>query len=264
MSGQSVRKPGAAEPPAGLDAGLRRDIFLRSLALQASWHPQRMQNLGLLHSVVPWLRRSRPTPAVARRFCRRHYGFFNTNPFLVNFLLGGLIRLEEENLRSGGGLEKTAANFKTSMGRALASLGDQFFWRGLQPAVLMLTAIGVLAGLGWMSLVPVLINAILMTVLRWRALGAGYDLGLDIVALLDRPTWHRAINFTKRLGTFAGGFCLGLYVIRAWRGGIPLDGVKPLVGLVLAFSFGCLLRRRLPGELVFLLLAPLALALTRI
>lgn len=247
-----------------MESGLRRRVFWRSLALQASWHPERMQNLGLLFAVLPWLRRTGPSAAAARRFSRRHYGFFNTNPFLSGYLIGGLIRLEEENLRSGGAIERTVGNFKESLGRALASLGDQLFWLGLQPALLMLAAAGVLAGLGWTPLLLLIIGAALVGLLRWRSLDAGYRLGMDIVDLLDRPVWHRSIRLANRLGMLAGGACLGLYVVRVARGGGAPDPAALGAVTAAAFAAGLLLRRRLPGELAFLLLAPLALALARI
>ena len=75
---------------------LQWSLFLRSLALQGSWNHQRMQNLGLLWTVLTWLRLNRGDVNRDRVFCRRYYGYFNTNPYLANFLFGGLIRLEED------------------------------------------------------------------------------------------------------------------------------------------------------------------------
>ena len=107
---------------------LQMQIFLRSLALQASWNGQRMQNLGLLVTLLPWLRRQPSDINRDRLFCRRYYEYFNTNPYLANLIIGGLVRLEQESLDSGVGGSAMARTFRDSLCRAFASLGDQLFW----------------------------------------------------------------------------------------------------------------------------------------
>ena len=80
--------------PAGiLPRGMHWRIFLASLGLQGSWNPQRMQNLGLLATLLGWLRGLPRDVERDSRFCRRYYDFFNTNPYLANYLIGGLLRL---------------------------------------------------------------------------------------------------------------------------------------------------------------------------
>ena len=116
-------------------------VFLRTLSLQGSWNTQRMQNLGLVYALLPWLRQAKLPVREARQFCRRHYEYFNTNPYYANLLIGGLLRLEEENRRADGAMLKVVRNFKDSLGRALASLGDQFVWLGLQPALLVVASL---------------------------------------------------------------------------------------------------------------------------
>ncbi len=82
---------------------LKLRLFLRSLALQGSWNHERMQNLGLLVTLLPWLRRQPSDINRDRLFCRRYYEYFNTNPYLANLIIGGLVRLEQESLDSGVG-----------------------------------------------------------------------------------------------------------------------------------------------------------------
>jgi len=98
---------------------VRKKLFFRSLALQASWTSRRMQSLGLIYALYPWLESSNLQLKEKVIFCRRHLAYFNTNPYYANFLIGGLIRLEDENCENPGQL---ISSYKESLGRALASL----------------------------------------------------------------------------------------------------------------------------------------------
>jgi len=162
-------------------------IYLRTLGLQGSWNTQRMQNLGLVCALLPWLRRADLPPREARRFARRHYEYFNTNPYYANLLIGGLLRLEEDNRRMDGALLGTVRTFKDTLGRALASLGDQFFWLGLQPTLLVVASLAAAAGSLWAPLALVGVFALAQLAGRYRILVWGYDLGLEIADSLASP-----------------------------------------------------------------------------
>lgn len=256
----SARRPTAPPPP--LSRALRLAVVFRSLGLQASWNPRRMQHMGLLAAMMPWARARGLDRRELRRLCRDHFGYFNTNPYLANYVVGGLLRLEEEARRSGGGYERTIRSFKETVGRALASLGDQLFWLGLQPALLML---GVLFGLGgpaWTVLPPVALFAVWQLILRFRSLAEGYRLGMDIVDLLASPVWHQSIHVLKRAGAVLTGI-FAAWVVHAAAGlAREPGGPGAVLGLVLGAGLALGLRRRAPGEVLLLLLLPLALLLT--
>lgn len=253
---------GHVAPPEGLARGLRAAMLVRSLGLQASWNPRRMQHMGLLAVMMPWARARGLDRREIRRLCRDHFGFFNTNPYLANYVVGGLVRLEEEARRSGGGYERTIRSFRETVGRALASLGDQLFWLGLQPALLMLGVLFGLSAPAWTVLVPIAAFAVWQTILRYRSLDEGYRLGMDIVDLLGAPVWHQSIHVLKRAGAvLTGMFTAWIVHAAAGLARVP-DGSGAVLGLVLAAGSALWLRRRAPGEALLLLLLPLALALT--
>ncbi len=259
-TGQRPAEP--AEIPL-LKGRLLGDIFLRSLAMQASWNSQRMQNLGLLVTLLPFLRRLPVSLLERRRFCRRHYEFFNTNPYLANFLVGGLLRLEGEH--AAGHVPAAAIRtFKHTLARTYASLGDQLTWLGLKPTVLLLLSLLAILGYGDAILVAVL--ALTAAQLTWRcwALVAGYREGLDIVEWLARPHWYRAITSVKRAGMTLTGILAGYYVARLFPSETGhLDG--PLLGAVaLSAAVPLLVRQRVPVEGALFALLPLALLLTSI
>jgi len=237
-------------------------VFLRSLSLQASWNTQRMQNLGLLITVLPWLHRRPRSLQDDRRFCRRYFGFFNTNPYLANFVIGGLIRLENDRTNDVEVPEALITMFRDSLGRTFASLGDQLFWLGVRPALTM--AICLLGMHGWMIPILVLVGifAFYQLGMRWWALGRGYGLGMDIVELLDHPHWHRGIKWSKRVGMFLAGM-LGACYLGKVQGIVSSQGGGLVwAGVLLGFGIPFVLRKRLPGEAILVLTAVLAFVLS--
>ena len=260
MNPDLTRKP--EEPKVRLPRALQRSLFLRSLTLQASWNHQRMQNLGLLWNVLPWLRRKKRHVNRDRIFCRRYYGFFNTNPYLANFLIGGLVRLEEDR---AAGLEVESGfigTFRDSVGRALASLGDQLFWLGLRPTLVMLICFAGLLGQIPSILVILGIFTVSQLVLRWLALQRGYELGMDIVDLLFDKRWHLWIARTKRAGMVLTGMVIGLYLAQVADTGVSPGRGLLWIGTGLGMGLPVVLRKRLPGEVMILAALVMALLLT--
>lgn len=245
----------------GLSRSVREGTFLRSLALQGAWNPQRLQNLGLLVTLIPWLRQRELRLPERRRFCRRHYEMFNTNPYLANFIIGGLLRLETESYQTGGEGSEMVRTFRDSLARTFASLGDQLFWLGMQPALLMAACLLGYWNRVWLSLGLVILFAVCQLTLRRRALQIGYRLGLDIVELLAHPGWHRVIRATKRAALFLVGSFAGCYLARSFAPPAARDWLPLLACCSLGVGLPLLIRRRLAGEGLLLAALPVAVAL---
>lgn len=234
--------------PPKMPLKLQWKIFLRSLTLQASWNVQRMQNLGLLVTMLPWLRRQRRDINRDRVFCRVYYEYFNTNPYLANLIIGGLVRLEQDAVDHPETNPEMIRTFRDSLCRAFASLGDQLFWLGVRPTLTM--AICLLGMFGQIVPIVGLVGAfaILQLGVRFWAVGRSYSLGLDIVDLLNHPHWHRTITAAKRLGMLLTGMVVGVY-LNAVHNLDFMQGKGLLwIGVVLGLGLPLVLRRRLPGE----------------
>jgi len=249
-------------PSHDLPASVSGAIWIRSLALQAAWNRQRMQNLGFLTTLLPWLRRRTPGLQGRRFFCRRHFEMFNTNPYLANFIVGAVLRLEEERRDADRSQSVQIKMVKNSLARSFASLGDQFFWLGLQPALMLLSCLlGFWWGI-WPGLLVIVVFALSQLELRRRSLTIGYRLGLDIVDVLDHPGWHRCIRQAKRATLVLVGCFLGCYLARLFNSGSKLPILVILLTVPLGVGLPVLWRIRFVGEGWFLLALPLALILT--
>ena len=236
-----------------LPAAVAWRVFGRCLVLQASWNGQRMQNLGLLVALAPWLRRRGLDREQLRRICRRYYGYFNTNPYLASFVVGGLLRLECDRLEGQEVSARLVTGFRDTLARACGSLGDQLFWLGLRPALMMLACLLAMVGRWEVILALVLSFTLVQLQLRRRALDLGFGLGCDVVDVLARPGWHRVIAWFGRGALFLTGLTAGFYL----AGILDLAPVVGIVGPVTAAAVGlaipALVRQKASGEGQFLL-----------
>ncbi len=240
-------------PMPQLAAPIARRVLGRSLTLQASYNDQRMQNLGLLASLAPWLRGQGMDREQLRRICRRYYGYFNTNPYLANFVVGGLLRLEHDRCSGGTVPDRLVIGFRDTLARACGSLGDQLFWLGLRPALLMLACLLALVGRWETVLVLLLAFTGAQLFLRRRALALGFGLGPDVVDVLARPGWHRAIAWISRAALFLTGVVAGIYFAGVPSLKVAL-GAGPVVGAaVVGLGLPFLVRTRVSGEVQLLL-----------
>ena len=64
--------------------------------MQASWSFERMQSLGFAFAIAPALKKLYPNGAEYESRLRLHMDYFNTQPYLASFILGAVVRMEEE------------------------------------------------------------------------------------------------------------------------------------------------------------------------
>lgn len=222
--------PGGA--PAGGKLGARRLLPLlgRSFFLQASWSFERMQSVGFAAALAGEGRRLTPRDAAA--FLRRHLGYFNTNPVLASFLLGGVVRLEEE-VAAGRLPPEAVDRFKRGLAGPAAAWGDTFFWATLRPAAI---AVGVLlawlAG-AWGALAYLAVYNVPHLYYRARGLSEGYRRGTDVAGWLLRSPIRTLPDGIRRVGLAALGalIVLGLGPTAAAVGAAGLTATLLLAGV---------------------------------
>ncbi len=102
-------------------------IFFRSLFLQSVWNYERMQNVGFVFSLIPFINHLYKDKTVRAQKIKTHFGFFNTHPYLANLLLGIVMRLEEKCLKNEVSQEEVLRT-KTMLAGPIAAIGDRFIW----------------------------------------------------------------------------------------------------------------------------------------
>ena len=79
----------------------------RSLLLQASFNYERMQAGGWLYSILPGLKKIHKNKEDLSNSMKLHLEFFNVHPFLVTFVQGLVLAMEENKVE-----DKTEKTFK--------------------------------------------------------------------------------------------------------------------------------------------------------
>lgn len=119
--------------------------IFRSFLLQGFWNSGKMQNVGMLFIVYPYLfKLYSETPKLLKRAIQRNLETFNTNPVMVSFCLGAVMRQEQvlltvkNNVSAFYEQEKEWVIIRSSIASTVASLGDRLFWSTLKPLSLVL------------------------------------------------------------------------------------------------------------------------------
>ena len=219
-------------------------VLLRGLTLDASWHAERMQGLGLLYALVPVLRQQ----ADVRAALRRHAGCFNINVWMAPVLLGGMARLE---MRGQG---DEAVRLRERLAAPLSGSGDALVWGAVLPAALGAGIVLLLAGHASLAMGAVFAAYDLPLLwLCWR----GFELqevpvsGPGLEAVVRPRRWARWLRLAS--AALAGGLAVWAGA-GAWHAA-PATAFPVGVALVLGYYAA---KRHLSPGITFLILVALA------
>ncbi len=225
------------------DLKVKRDlwpVFWRGWTLDASWHAERMQALGVLFALRPLLERNIERGVALER----HTAPFNANTWMAPALLAAMARLESE--RRGA----EAVRMRDIVSPVLSGIGDIFVWSRCRPACLVLAVTGVLVGSPVVGLLTALgVYIAVLAVHTWHGFAAGAAAGADLARKLPALQPSRAVARAAHviLGLATGAWCVA-GGIHAWR-------VAPSAAFLLsgALAVGYTAsKRQLPAGLVFL------------
>ena len=123
-------------PAQPLDKATLNKMVLRSLNLQASFNYERMQAAGWLYCILPGLEKIHSDNKEDLELSMEHnLEFFNTHPFLVTFVMGIILSLEQQK----ADIETIRAVRVAAMG-PLGGIGDAIFWFTLVPITAGITS----------------------------------------------------------------------------------------------------------------------------
>ncbi|MDR1194991.1 MAG: PTS system mannose/fructose/sorbose family transporter subunit IID [Endomicrobium sp.] len=110
-------------------------MFLKTFFIQSLWNFERLQNIGFLFVLKPFLDKVYLNPDRRKEALMRHTGFFNTHPYMANIIIAITANAEKEIAAKEAAAEKLPdTNFiKSVMAGPLAAIGDSFFWGTLRP-----------------------------------------------------------------------------------------------------------------------------------
>ena len=222
-------------------------LGIRSSFLQASFNYERMQACGWIWGMLPGLQKIHTNKEDLKASMAHNLDFLNTHPFLVTFVMGIVLSLEQNKADTA-----TIRSVRISAAGPLGGIGDALFWLTLVPITAGLTANMAMEGqIIGAVLFLIIFNAVQFAV-RFGLMYWSYGLGTKAVTLLTSS----AKEFTRAasiLGIFVVGGLIANYGGTSLRivVGDPainiqglLDGVLPkLIPLLITLGIYVLIKK---------------------
>ena len=234
-------------PAPQLDKKTLNKMVWLSCFLQASFNYERMQACGRLWGMLPGLQKIHTNKEDLKASMAHNLDFLNTHPFLVTFVMGIVLSLEQNKADTA-----TIRSVRISAAGPLGGIGDALFWLTLVPITAGLTANMAMEGqIIGAVLFLIIFNAVQFAV-RFGLMYWSYGLGTKAVTLLTSS----AKEFTRAasiLGIFVVGGLIANYGGTSLRivVGDPainiqglLDGVLPkLIPLLITLGIYVLIKK---------------------
>ena len=201
-------------PAAALDKKTLNKMVWRSLNLQGSFNYERMQAAGWLYGILPGLEKIHTDEEDLKLSMAHNLEFFNTHPFLVTFVMGIILSLEQQK----ADINTIRAVRVAAMG-PLGGIGDAIFWFTLVPI-----SAGICANLSMQGNImgPILFLLVFNAVqfaIRFFLMNWSYKLGTSAIEILT----SNAKEFTRAASL------LGVFVVGALTSNYGGTAVAPVL-----------------------------------
>lgn len=213
-----------------------------------------MQSLGFAFAIEPVLRKLYRDRTEYQERLKCHMEYFNTQPYFATFILGAVMR-QEEDRATGKDRGRDVSGLKTALMAPLGALGDSFFWGALKPfAAIVAVAAGML-GSWWAPILYLVLFNLWHVSLRIGLLIWGYRSGGDAVSLLAIYNFTKMARLFKIISLTVLGSILGMMPF--WRPEFRLEYPVSEVFIVvscMALTFGLIGILRRGGSPIKLML----------
>lgn len=191
-------------PAQPLDKATLNKMVLRSLNLQASFNYERMQAAGWLYCILPGLEKIHSDNKEDLELSMEHnLEFFNTHPFLVTFVMGIVLSLEQNKVD----IPTIRAVRVAAMG-PLGGIGDALFWLTLVPITAGITSNMAINGNAAAPLIFLVIFNVVQFALRFWLMNWSYKLGTSAIDALTAN-----MQAFTRAASIMGVFVVGCLVV---------------------------------------------------
>jgi mannose PTS system EIID component len=201
----------------------RKDLifaFARSFFLQTVWNFERYLSYGVAFVLLPILKKIYSSTEERSQALSRHLEYFNTHPYMASFVLGAIIRMEEEKQQLPKARQKQKEEeisaLKVGMMGPVAAMGDNLFWATVRPycgllaVTLVLSSAFQVEGQFWViPLLFLIVYNVAHVGIRITGFIQGYRKGDQVVLTLRKYGFQEAIRGLK----FASIILLGVLIV---------------------------------------------------
>lgn len=178
----------------------------RSLFLQGSFNYNRMQACGWLYSIIPGLKSIHKNKEDLATSMTHNMEFFNTHPFLITFVMGIVLSLEEKKADI-----QTIRSIRVAAMGPLGGIGDAIFWFTLVPIAAGIGANLSLSGSFMGPIVFLLIFNVVHFALRFWLMHWSYEVGANAIGQITKHA-KQFTNAATILGVLIIGALIASYV----------------------------------------------------
>lgn len=190
-------------PAPQLDQKTLNKMAWRSCFLQASFNYERMQAAGWLYSIIPGLKKIHTNKNDLAASMSHNLEFFNTHPFLVTFVMGIVLSLEQNKVD----IPTIRAVRVAAMG-PLGGIGDALFWLTLVPITAGITSNMAINGNAAAPIIFLVIFNAVQFALRFWLMNWSYKLGTSAIDALTAN-----MQAFTRAASIMGVFVVGCLVV---------------------------------------------------
>ncbi|MFV0479912.1 MAG: PTS system mannose/fructose/sorbose family transporter subunit IID [Anaerorhabdus sp.] len=210
----NVNKYKDLTPAKPLSKKVLNKMVWRSLFLQGSFNYERMQAAGWLYGILPGLQEIHKDEDDLATSMGHNLEFFNTHPFLVTFVMGIILSLEQQ--KSDIGMIRSVR--VAAMG-PLGGIGDAIFWFTLVPITAGITANMAIDGNIAAPIIFLLVFNAVQFAIRYWLMYWSYDLGTGAIDILTK----NAKEFTRAAGI------LGVIIVGALTSAYGATSTKVVI-----------------------------------
>ncbi len=249
-----------------LDKKTLNQMAWRSMFLQASFNYERMQAGGWLYSILPGLKKIHKNKQDLSTSMKHNLEFFNCHPFLITFVMGIVLSLEQKKADV-----QTIRSLRVAAMGPLGGIGDAIFWFTLLPIAAGVGANLALEGSIAGPIIFLLMFNIVHLGLRFWLMHWSYKTGIEGITKITK----NAKEFTRAatiLGMIVVGALIASYVSIDIVTEIPigetslkvqeiLDGIMPkLLPLGLTFGMYVLVKKNVSPMINILIMVLIGIA----
>ena len=186
-------------PAAQVDQKTLNRMALRSCWLQSSFNYETMQSGGWLFAMIPGLEKVHTNKNDLAASMYHNLDFINTHPFLVTFVMGIVLSLEQNKVDT-----QTIRAVRISAASPLGGIGDALFWLTLVPITAGITSNMAIDGSIAAPIIFLVIFNIAQAACRFGLMNWSYRVGTSAIDALtaNMQAFTRAASI---LGVFVVG-----------------------------------------------------------